>query len=1028
MSGSDHSVPPRSNGSLPPLDAKELELRRTDRRSDAALVVTGEAKRTPNADLASTTLRETTEPDRAKPDRSKPSSQVPSDLAATCEQLPDESALLRKQMTRSKPPDDELPRGATIGRYMVLSCLGSGGMGVVYAAYDPELDRKVAIKLLRSESAAGSSRVRFLREAQAMARLSHPNVINVFDVGTIGERVFIAMEFVDGGTLTSWLHAQERSQQDILSVFADAGRGLQAAHAAGLVHRDFKPDNVLVSKDRQVRVMDFGLARSVGQAEHDVEDGPTMPRPLLSTSSSQALNVRLTHTGAMMGTPRFMAPEQYESQPTDPRTDQFSFCVALYEALYGVPPFVGEDINTLGFNVIRGRVTSAPPDTKVPTWIRSVLLRGLQVKPADRFSSMEGLLTALNPPKRRLSKAWLVTLAAAGVLLLGNVVYQLREERKASMCSGAAQRLRPIWSAERKHTLQAALLSSRQTYAKDVWQRVEVTLDRYAGEWATMRTEACMLTLRGQQTQNIMDLRMRCLEDRLAELAALTAILQKPDPSVLQEAASATRELSPIAGCANIEALSAPVPLPDNPVMRQRVDALRQEMAEVRAIERFGKYSEALGRAEKLAHAATLAKYKPIEAETKHLLGEIQMRGGLGAQAEQSLVSAVMAAIDARHLRMMAESAVLLTETTGSRIKQFRKAEVWSQIAEGVLDEISDPEPLRAKLYLAKCRVASMENLHGRAFEQCQKAKALREKLFGSDSPELAEVLNALGHAYRRSEQLVPAIEMYNQALRIEAAHLGAFHPNLVSTLRGLGIVARDQMRLEESVGHFQRALAIQEKSLGKDNIRTSDYHIQLVRTFLAMNRLADAEQAINRAVQIRRAAKSSSDLDRLSEALYFAGEVFYAQGKLPEALNVHEEALRMRERQGGDRREDVLAYSLTCMGEVLFQLGRISAARPYLERSLSFRQGQSEETRRAVRPALGRTQFAMAQVLWAQGSAEDQKRAVELALAAMDEYDAYGSRPGNILPRISTWLDSHRLPQDPPKRPDRIEKKTHAR
>src|SRR5665213_2304948 len=312
------------------------------------------------------------------------------------------------------PPADHgqatLARGATIGRYVVLGLVGRGGMGEVYAAYDPELDRKVAVKLLRVKPGNGVSlsegRARTLREAQAIARLSHPNVVEVFDVGTFEDKVFIAMEFVEGNTLAYWSEAQPRSWQEILKVFVAAGRGLEAAHEKGLVHRDFKPDNVMIGRDGKVRVMDFGLARQVSEkvpsdgvprripvelpeeaGQLDVGSSPTIvinagiERPdtdAMHTSGSGLFDARLTRTGAMMGTPAYMAPEQFFNAPTDARTDQFSFCIALYEALYGQRPFEGNNLSTLTGNVVRGSVREPPAGTKVPPWVRRIVLRGLR--------------------------------------------------------------------------------------------------------------------------------------------------------------------------------------------------------------------------------------------------------------------------------------------------------------------------------------------------------------------------------------------------------------------------------------------------------------------------------------------------------------------------------------------------------------------------------------------------------------------------------------------------------------------------
>jgi tRNA A-37 threonylcarbamoyl transferase component Bud32 len=290
-----------------------------------------------------------------------------------------------------KRRDPVVIAGDTIGRYIILARLGAGGMGVVYTAYDPQLDRKVALKLLRTGGIAeAEARSRLIREAQAIAQLSHPNVVAVYDVGSAdtGE-VYIAMELVEGETLTAWLGHWDRSWREILELFFQAGRGLSAAHARGLVHRDFKPDNVLVGTDGRVRVTDFGLARSlIEQVDELARDHP---RPEL-----EALRVTLTATGTVLGTPRYMAPEQLRGADADARSDQFSFCVALYEALYGRHPLPGDSVIEI---VQHGAAADPPPgDTKVPPAIGRAITRGLDNEPNRRFPTLAALLVELTPP------------------------------------------------------------------------------------------------------------------------------------------------------------------------------------------------------------------------------------------------------------------------------------------------------------------------------------------------------------------------------------------------------------------------------------------------------------------------------------------------------------------------------------------------------------------------------------------------------------------------------------------------------
>ena len=327
-----------------------------------------------------------------------------------------------------------LARGQKVGRFMVLSRIGAGGMGVVFAAYDPKLDRKVALKLLRSAgdgaTSTAASQMRLLREAQAMAQLSHPHVIAVYDVGTYQSEVYIAMEFVEGETLTSWLRRWDRPWREILGKFLDAGSALAKAHGGGLAHRDFKPDNVLVGHDERVRVMDFGLARSL---LFDAASGPASPA-LLDRLSGSARNTTmpgvaanildhpLTKTGALVGTPRYMAPEQLAGQETDARSDQFSFCVALYEALYRQHPFEDETAQCLVKDAA-ARPRTPPASSKAPAWLHRALLRGLSTGTKDRFPSMDALLRALTPPMSRQSQTRFVVALAVAALAIITAAY-----------------------------------------------------------------------------------------------------------------------------------------------------------------------------------------------------------------------------------------------------------------------------------------------------------------------------------------------------------------------------------------------------------------------------------------------------------------------------------------------------------------------------------------------------------------------------------------------------------------------------
>jgi serine/threonine protein kinase/formylglycine-generating enzyme required for sulfatase activity len=364
-----------------------------------------------------------------------PSAEEADGIASTHESGPGDRASVDADL-------DVLAVGATVGRYLVVERIGAGAMGVVYSAYDPKLDRKIALKLLRPQRGGrdhARRTARLEREAQAIAKLSHPNVVGIFDVGVHDGQVFMAMEYLAGGTLSDWVAAKKRTWREIVKMFIEVGHGLAGAHAEGLIHRDFKPDNVLLDKNGVPKVVDFGLVRLTGAtdltssgaidrtASGEYESGSVAAVPAPGGAAA------LTRTGALTGTPAYMAPEQFLGKAIDARTDQFAFCVALYEALYGQRPFEGQTIFALADAVTDGRVRAAPKGSDVPGWVRACVLRGLRVGPAERYPGFEQLLAVLaNDPVARRRRRLVVAAASmslvAGVLATRHVVLAKRQE------------------------------------------------------------------------------------------------------------------------------------------------------------------------------------------------------------------------------------------------------------------------------------------------------------------------------------------------------------------------------------------------------------------------------------------------------------------------------------------------------------------------------------------------------------------------------------------------------------------------
>jgi eukaryotic-like serine/threonine-protein kinase len=718
---------------------------------------------------------------------------------------------------RSTPADgpaegaSTLERGTIVGRYTILELVGRGGMGEVYAAYDPKLDRRIALKLLRTAHVApdSSGEARLLREAQAIAKVSHPNVVTIHDVGTHGDRVFLAMEFLDGATLKDWLATAPRTRRQIVDVFKAAARGLVAAHAAGLIHRDFKPQNVMVTPDGAVRVMDFGLVRQVDDLTAGGE-GEAGPR-------TWGDDVELTRTGDMVGTPRYMAPEQFKAEPVSTRTDQFSFCVALYEALYAQRPFDGLTLPMLVANVIGGHVVVPPAKAGVPSWLRRVVLRGLEVDPARRFPSMTALLEELadDPTARRrrlaLGAGLLASLAAA---ILGARHFAIVP---SVTCGSGLPRWAGVWTpgavTMRSEAIHGAFASSGKAYAEQAFRGAARGLDEYARRWLGLYTDACEAHARGEQSADVLDLRMSCLDERLTRARALTDLFAHADGEVVANALAATSALPSLDRCGDVTILKAIVRPPESEGLRRRVDALRGEVAHLAALRDGGHCVDAERLAEDLIARVRATAYLPLLADV------LTVAGTLGntcadnkvtiARYEEAYTVAV-AAHDDETAALAALAAGGFSITRGGRIDVGR---TWLDIARATLQRVPGHPLLEAWYQTSLGSQLAAEGRLPEALEAIRTSGAARKKQLGAESLDAIMVSNNLGITLTQAGRPGDAIVELERSEDLARRILGVGHPMLALLLGNEGEALNAVHDYAKALGCFDEAIGLWKAS-----------------------------------------------------------------------------------------------------------------------------------------------------------------------------------------------------------------------
>lgn len=431
-------------------------------------------------------------------------------------------------------------RGAAkFGRYTILEHLGAGGMGEVWAAYDPHLDRKIALKLIHPQfdgTRQEKYRARLLREAQALAKLSHPNVVSVYDVDRIDDRLYIAMEFVEGETVADWVARTSPPWHEILGVYRAAAQGLAAAHRRGIVHRDIKPSNILVGTDRRVCVLDFGLAKAVDETDDEtstvaMDDETSLHDVVLSARQS------LTKTGPSIGTPGYMALEQIRGgRDVGPAVDQFALAVSLYESLYGVSPFARTSLLDQFAAMEAGEVTPPPRDTRVPSHVFEAMCRALQSTPDARYPSMDAFVDALDDAKPQASRRYVWMGVGLTVLAVGAGATWIAGTRSETPepCQGAAEIWDSVWNDDRYARLEAAVLATNIDDPKGMFAKVFSAVERYGEAWKASWTNVCEATaVQGVQSQTLMEARMDCLTASRRKMVALLEAVEDVDATAL---------------------------------------------------------------------------------------------------------------------------------------------------------------------------------------------------------------------------------------------------------------------------------------------------------------------------------------------------------------------------------------------------------------------------------------------------------------------------------------------------------------
>jgi tetratricopeptide (TPR) repeat protein len=914
-----------------------------------------------------------------------------------------------------------------LDRYVIERRLGAGAMGVVYVARDPELDRQVAIKLIKAEVADEALRVRLYREAQALARVAHPNVVAIHDVGTHDGQVFIAMEMVRGTTLRAWF-AEKRAWQDTLAMLVAAGRGLAAAHDAGLVHRDFKPDNVLVGEDGRARVTDFGLARAADGDSGDPSASISMPGMTSSPSLGSPLTDSLTRTGSVLGTPVYAAPEQLAGERAGPEADQFGFCVTAYEAFYGRRPFVAGSLEELRRKVTAGEIQPPPPGRAIPGRIHRALLRGMAVDPDARFPSMDALLAALRPPARR----WPWVAAAAAAIAIPTAIVLALPGGAPARCRSADDRLAGVWDPARRGQVVAAF-AAHAGFA-ELGTKLAGHLDAYATTWRAGWTAACTAP---EQTTTMFDRRIACLEQRRGELAAAAVAASAVDREKAGTAMELLGVLEPVERCADTAAL-ANVPVPS---AEQRAAVETIQNAIVSAKVAINQYDFATAR-EQITRAVAQARelgYQPALGEALGVMASAERKADRLTEAESAAKEWVATALA---LNEPSQIAMAFTE-----LARVRMAQGQLERSEESLGHVAGLPIARTDWWVQYELAVGWGELRGR---QMRNEDAIRHysealALLEANAPELtldaSYVLLIRTTFHQRLGRLSEVRADLERALALATAAQGEASPAVATIQSKLAEAMWLDGRYPEAWTLGRRAHATLVATAGPDHTTVAVLEDSLARFAYELGDYAASEAYHQHILAVHRAVDPSSLGTILPRAEL--GILAIQRGKAAEAADSLRALLAEVEANRDLGKDSLfaavvgayLAFAETELGRpadalprlvhgeaiVAAQLGREHAAVGIVQllRGLALlRQGRAREALAVlqaaeplVAPGESPTQHALllavlAEARWATGDRPGAKTTMTAAIARLDQVST-GASPW-LRARIARWQAAH--------------------